>query len=76
MRKWRGRVRKTWAEPAAEPARVLDVLVDGALRIDHGCLPTGLVRDQMRRVGEAAEVVLLQDYAPTGTFVGSATIRM
>ena len=40
----------------------MQVLVDVALRIDHGRLAALLVRDQVGGVGEAAEVVLLEDH--------------
>ena len=45
-----------------EPLGLLDVLVDVALGVDDGSDPGALVRDQVRRVGQAAEVVLLEDH--------------
>ena len=49
------------ADPAAEPLGVLEVLLDVPLRVDDGRLATLLIGDQIRGVGEAAEVVLLED---------------
>jgi hypothetical protein len=49
------------ADTTAEPGGVLEVTLDVALRIDdHRCAAV-LVGDQVRRMRQAAEVVLLQD---------------
>src|SRR5438309_687089 len=50
------------ADPAPEPVSVLEVLRDVALRVDHGRLAALLVGDQVRGMGEAPEVVLLEDH--------------
>ena len=42
-------------DPAAEPAGVLDVLLDVALRVDDGGDAARLVGDQVGGVREAAE---------------------
>ena len=49
-------------DPAAQPPGVLEVLLDVALRIDHGRVAARLVGDQVGGVREAAEVVLLEDH--------------
>ena len=60
-------------EPAVEPVRVLDVLVNITLRIDHRRDPTALVGHQIRGVSQAAEVVLLEDHLlPQAGGLGSA----
>ena len=51
-------------DPAAAALGVGDVLVDVALRVDDGRDAGCLVGDEVRRVGEAAEVVLLEDHRP------------
>ena len=53
-------------DPAAEPVRVLEVLLDVALGVDHGRDAGGFVGDQVRGVREAAEVVLLEDHGAFG----------
>jgi hypothetical protein len=45
-----------------EAAGVIQVLVDVALGVDDRGRPTLLVRHEVGRVGEAAEVVLLEDH--------------
>jgi len=50
------------ADPASEPLGIVEILLDVPLRIDDGRLATLLVGDQIRGVGEAAEVVLLEDH--------------
>lgn len=60
------------ADPAAQPPRVLDVLVDVALRVDDRGHPGGLVGDQIRRVGQAAEVVLPEDHRRQRSAAGQA----
>ena len=49
------------ADLAAEPVGVPQVMIDVALRIDHGRLAAVLIGDQVRGVSEAAEVVPLED---------------
>ena len=49
-------------DPAAEPLGVREVLVDVALRVDHGGDAAALVGDEVGGMSEAAEVVLLQDH--------------
>ncbi len=49
------------ADPAAEPVGVLEILVDVALGVDDSRLANLRIGDQVGGVGEAAEVVLLQD---------------
>jgi len=61
------------ADPAAERVRGVDVLVDVALRIDHGRLAALLIGDQVGGMGEAAEVELLEDHQLP---FGWGTIRM
>ena len=50
-------------DPAAELVGVVDVLPDVALGIDHHRLAAPLIRDQVARMGEAPEVVLLEDHS-------------
>jgi hypothetical protein len=42
---------------------VVQVLLNIPLRIDHDCRSAGFVGNQVGRVGEAAEVILLQEHA-------------
>jgi hypothetical protein len=52
-------------DAAANRLGVGHVLVDVALRVDDRGDACILIGDEVRRVGEAAELVLLQDHAPT-----------
>jgi hypothetical protein len=58
-------------DPAAQPVRVRDVLLDVALRVDHRRLAAVGIGDQIARVRQAAQVVLLEDHG-----VGCGTMRM
>ena len=55
-------------DPAAERVRVLDVLLDVALRIDDHGRAARLVGDQIARVRETPEVVLLEDHRCPGRY--------
>ena len=52
------------ADPATHLIRVGQVLRDVTLGVDDGRQAARLVRDQVRGVGEAAEVVLLENHRP------------
>jgi hypothetical protein len=62
-------------DPAADPVCVLHVLVDVTLRVDHRGDPAPLVSDQVGGVGEAAQVVLLEDHRrpPSRRHLGDTT---
>ncbi len=55
-------------DPAAKGVRILDVLLDVALWIDDNRSAARLVGDQIARVREAAEVVLLEDHCHPGRY--------
>ncbi len=70
------------ADLAAGPFGRLQIATDVALRVHHRSNSAALVRDEVRRVGEAAEIVLVEDHPRRGfaydpTFSrGSGTMRM
>ena len=64
------------ADPHAEPAGVAQVLVDVALRVDDRRRPAALIRDEIGGVGEAAQVVALEDHLALPAQLGCGTIRM
>jgi hypothetical protein len=52
-------------DPEPETGRVGEVVVDVAPGIDHGRHARALVADQVRRLRQAAQVVLLEDHGGT-----------
>jgi len=55
---------KDVADPAADPPRGLDIVVDVTLRVDDRRHAAALVGDEIGRVGQAAEVMLFEDHGP------------
>jgi hypothetical protein len=62
------------ADSDVQLASVVEILRDITLGIDHGSHASRPIGDQVGGVGEAAEVVLLEDHAID--VLGSGTIRM
>ena len=62
------------SDRAAQLLGVGDVLLDVALRMDHGCLASYLIDDQVGGVRETSQVVLLEDHRSEP--LGCGTIRM
>ena len=53
----------------------LEVLIDVALRIDDGGDAALLVADEIRRVGEAIEIKLMQDHGIESAHVCARRVR-
>ncbi len=64
------------ADRESELLRVFEVLLDVALGVDDDGSAAGFVGDEVRRVGETAQVILLEEHIVNSRTDGEANFRL